>query len=42
MKSDGKDINGKDLYDALIEEVKDFDPNIIKFEYDKRSMVSRW
>lgn len=26
-KNDGKDIDGKDLYDSLIEEAKEYDPN---------------
>ena len=26
-KSDGKDIDGKDLYDSLVEEAKEYDPN---------------
>mmetsp|Transcript_43381 Transcript_43381/g.77960 ORF Transcript_43381/g.77960 Transcript_43381/m.77960 type:complete len:97 (+) Transcript_43381:415-705(+) len=26
-KSDGKEIEGKDLFDALVEEAKDYDPN---------------
>ena len=26
-KNNGKEVDGKDLYDALVEEARDYDPN---------------